>query len=62
MPQERHSLTLNCLITPISAVPRLVFRWAFCCSWIVSDLWHDLRAVTREIRPGWDLDGTPALF
>ncbi|MGZ4229284.1 MAG: AhpC/TSA family protein, partial [Solirubrobacteraceae bacterium] len=24
------------------------------------DLWHDLRAVTREIRPDWDL-GTPGL-
>ena len=34
----------------------------------VVDLWHDLRAVTREIRPDWDLStsqgcaspGTPA--
>jgi len=24
------------------------------------DLWHDLRAVTREIRPDWDL-GAPGL-
>jgi hypothetical protein len=24
------------------------------------DLWHDLRAVTREIRPDWDL-ATPGL-
>ena len=24
------------------------------------DLWHDLRAVTREIRPDWDLS-TPGL-
>jgi hypothetical protein len=21
-----------------------------------SDLWHDLRAVTREVRPDWDLN------
>jgi peroxiredoxin len=26
----------------------------------VDDLWHDLRAVTREIRPDWDL-GAPGL-
>lgn len=26
----------------------------------VVDLWHDLRAVTREIRPDWDLS-TPGL-
>jgi peroxiredoxin len=26
----------------------------------VADLWHDLRAVTREIRPDWDLN-TPGL-
>jgi peroxiredoxin len=26
----------------------------------VTDLWHDLRAVTREIRPDWDLS-TPGL-
>src|SRR3954467_9888497 len=26
----------------------------------VFDLWHDLRAVTREIRPDWDL-GVPGL-
>ena len=26
----------------------------------VVDLWHDLRAVTREIRPDWDL-GAPGL-
>jgi peroxiredoxin len=26
----------------------------------VTDLWHDLRAVTREIRPDWDLN-TPGL-
>src|SRR4051794_27605432 len=26
----------------------------------VDDLWHDLRAATREIRPDWDL-GTPGL-
>lgn len=26
----------------------------------IADLWHDLRAVTAQIRPDWDL-GTPGL-